>query len=412
MINFTKVPFILAASLMAACSNTVLDKSTQTVSKNQVVEHYTEIAYATYSDALVTAITMQKAIKRFIAAPSKDNLKQARKAWLAARIPYGQTEVFRFGNANVDEWEGKVNAWPLDEGLIDYVNLDSYEFEDGNRYGQANIISGTQAITMESLRGFHEIGGSEVNVATGYHAIEFLLWGQDLNQHPSDAGLRSYTDYLSGKNCTHDNCERRAQYLAVVTDLLVSDLKEMVNDWAPGQNNYRKTFVEQPSDTALRMMLFGMGSLSLGELAGERLNVPLLAHAQEDEHSCFSDNTHIDAAENARGIQNIYLGRYRRIDGSIINGSSLADLAAQSNANLAQQLTEEMQSTMAKSADIINAANTGEAFDQQIMAGNTQGNQRIRAMIIALKQQATTLQNLANAMGIKNLTPENSDSFN
>ena len=26
----------------------------------------------------------------------------------------------------------------------------------------------------------HEIGGNEANVATGYHAIEFLLWGQDL----------------------------------------------------------------------------------------------------------------------------------------------------------------------------------------------------------------------------------------
>jgi len=403
--------FIFFLSLISACANKSLVIPSATVTREQVNSHYTNIAYATYSDALITAKKLQSTIKQFISSPNQNNLNLAKQAWFEARVPYGQTEVFRFGNPNVDTWEGRVNAWPLDEGLIDYVDEDSYEFEDGNRYGQANIISGNQAISIEALRNFHEMGGAEVNVATGYHAIEFLLWGQDLNEKPTDAGLRSYTDYLTNGDCTHGNCERRAQYLSQVTSLLVNDLKDMVNDWAPGKNNYRKSFLSLEPEAALRIILFGMGSLSLGELAGERLNVSLLAHSQEDEHSCFSDNTHVDVNENARGIQNIYLGRYQRVDGSVINGPSIANLVAQSNNELAQQFTNEMQTTMKKSLEITNAARAGEAFDQQIKAGNKAGNERIRAMIIALKHQAATLQTVANEIGIKELSPQSSDSL-
>jgi putative iron-regulated protein len=403
--------FIIFISLITACTDKFLEIHTATVTKMQVTAHYTNMAYATYSDALVTAKKLQNTVELFISSPSQENLDLAKQAWFEARVPYGQTEVFRFGNPNVDAWEGKVNAWPLDEGLIDYVDDDSYEFEDGNRYGQANIISGNKPISSEALRSYHEIGSAEVNVATGYHAIEFLLWGQDLNKKPTDAGLRPYTDYLIGEDCTHGNCERRAQYLSKVTSLLVSDLKDMVNDWAPGKNNYRKRFLALEPDAALRIILFGMGSLSLGELAGERLNVSLLAHSQEDEHSCFSDNTHVDANENARGIQNIYLGHYQRIDGSVIKGPSVADLVAQSNSELAQKFANQMQTTMKKALVITNAARAGEAFDQQIKAGNKIGNERIRAMIIALKSQAATLQNIANEIGIKELSPQSSDSL-
>jgi putative iron-regulated protein len=185
----------------------------------------------------------------------------------------------------------------------------------------------------------------------------------------------------------------------------------MVNDWAPGKNNYRKRFLALEPDAALRIILFGMGSLSLGELAGERLNVSLLAHSQEDEQSCYSENKHVDANEKDPGIQNIYLGHYQRIDGSVIKGPSVADLVAQSNSELAQKFANQMQTTMKKALVITNAARAGEAFDQQIKAGNKIGNERIRAMIIALKNQAATLQNIANEIGIKELSPQSSDSL-
>lgn len=36
----------------------------------------------------------------------------------------------------------------------------------------------------------HMLDGVQANVATGYHAIEFLLWGQDLNGTNPGAGNR------------------------------------------------------------------------------------------------------------------------------------------------------------------------------------------------------------------------------
>ena len=159
-------------------------------------------------------------------------------------MPYQQTEVYRFGNVIVDEWEGKVNAWPLDEGLIDYVGAAYGGPTDENGLAVLNVIanpsfklSGADVdatnITPELLEStLHEADENEANVATGYHAIEFLLWGQDTNGFEHGAGMRSWTDYAAGDACTNNNCDRRADYLKAATDLLVSDLEWMTAQWA------------------------------------------------------------------------------------------------------------------------------------------------------------------------------------
>lgn len=380
------------------------------VSVKDVKETYTEIAHAAFADSLATAHTLKGRIDALVAGPSEETMESARKAWLAARIPYGQAEVFRFGNANVDDWEGKVNAWPLDEGLIDYV-ADKYEHEDGNKFATANMIGGTDKIDAKLLESWHEKGGSEANVATGYHAIEFLLWGQDLNKDPKDSGMRSYTDYVKGEGCTNGNCERRGQYLTTAANLLVSDLEDMVADWEAGKDNYRKKFMALDDKEALRRILFGMGSLSLGELAGERINVALLAHSQEDEHSCFSDNTHVDIVENARGIQNVFNGTYTRIDGDKVEGASLADLVAAKDKALSQKLADQLAVSQEKASQVVAAAEKGEHFDQQIRAGNEEGNARVKAVVGALRKQTGLIEEVSSALGIDNLNPETSDSF-
>ncbi len=380
------------------------------VTPKAVIQTYANIAYANYSDSLSTAKILQDKIKALIAKPSEQTQQDAKQAWLSARQSYGQTEVFRFGNPNVDQWEGQVNAWPLDEGLIDYVNDDLYDHEEGNRYANANIIASKEPLTAELLKSYQEKGGSEANVATGYHAIEFLLWGQDLNEKPNTAGQRPYTDYVSGSGCTHGNCERRAQYLQIVTDLLVSDLQTMVEAWSENKkDNYRAALLAVDEKEALRRMLFGMGSLSLGELAGQRMNVALLANSQEDEHSCFSDNTHSDIAANAQGIQNIYTGTYKRVDGSTLSGASLAQLLANQDNKLSQLLLEKLSITQQKAAAIVAAADKGEAFDQQIAPENKAGNERVQATIEALRSQTAEFETMARILGIEAVS---TDRFN
>lgn len=379
--------------------------ATPTVTPPQVIEQYSSIAYANYSDTLSSAKVLQSTINDFLAKPSAETQQAAKEAWLKARHIYSQTEVFRFGNPNVDEWEGRVNAWPLDEGLIDYVKTDAYEHEDGNKFATANIIAGTEPITAERLQSYQEKGGSEANVAIGYHAIEFLLWGQDLNDDPKQSGQRSYSDYLKDNNCTHGNCERRAEYLKTVTDLLVNDLETMVKDWEPNQNNYRKSFTALDESEAIRRMFFGMGSLSLGELAGQRMNVALIAHSQEDEHSCFSDNTHDDIRQNIQGIQNIYLGRYVKADGTTLEGFSLAQLVNSKNASADTELQNKLADSLKKAEAIVKTAQSGVAFDQQIAADATY-NAQVKATIDALKNQTAAIEAAATAVGVQNLNPE------
>ena len=196
------------AQAPAAASATAAPGAVDEAAGKAVVKHYAEMVHAVYSDSLSTAKTLQTAIDAFPAKPNDQTLMAAKQAWAAARVPYLQSEVFRFGNTIIDDWEGQVNAWPLDEGLIDYVDK-SYEHALGNPAASANIIANTevgrrrkgrrQGHHPEKLASLNELGGSEANVATGYHAIEFLLWGQDLNGTGPGAGNRPASDYRKAK---------------------------------------------------------------------------------------------------------------------------------------------------------------------------------------------------------------------
>lgn len=386
-----------------------------------VVKNYLDIAEATYGDALTTAKALQTAVDALIAKPSEATLKAAREAWIASRPSYSQSEAFRFGNSIIDDWEGAVNAWPLDEGLIDYVAKD-YQHAEGNAGATANIIANTEIqvgedkidvkeITGEKLKGLNELGGSEANVATGYHAIEFLIWGQDLNGTKPGAGDRKYTDYAQGKDCTNGHCDRRAAYLKAATDLLVADLEEMAGNFKSGvADNYRAKVEADTAENNLRKMFFGMGSLSLGELAGERMKVALEANSTEDEHDCFSDNTHNTLFFNAKSIRNIYTGEYKRTDGSVVKGPSLSDLVAKVDAAADTELKNDLANTEAKMQVIVDRAEKdGVHFDQMIAPEDKDDQQKIRDAIASLVKQTGAIEKAATAVGVQDLKPDNAD---
>ena len=408
------------AAAPAAASATQAAGAVDEAAAKAVVKHYSDIVYAVYSDSLSTAKTLQTAVDTFLANPNADTLAAARAAWVAARVPYLQSEVFRFGNTIIDDWEGQVNAWPLDEGLIDYVDK-SYEHALGNPGATANIIANTEIqvgedkidvkdLTPEKLASLNELGGSEANVATGYHAIEFLLWGQDLNGTGPGAGNRPASDYLEGAGATGGHNDRRRAYLKSVTQLLVNDLEEMVGNWKPEvADNYRATLEAEPVTNGLRKMLFGMGSLSLGELAGERMKVSLEANSPEDEHDCFSDNTHYSHFYDAKGIRNVYLGEYTRTDGTKLTGPSLSSLVAKVDPATDNTLKADLEATEAKIQVIVDHALKGEHYDQLIAADNTAGNQIVRDAIASLVKQTGAIEQAAGKLGITDLNPDTAD---
>ncbi|MEO0328249.1 MAG: imelysin family protein [Pseudomonadota bacterium] len=389
------------------------------VSAEAVLKNYADIALAKYEDSLTTAKALDAAIDAFIKNPSAEGQKAAKDAWIAARVPYQQTEAYRFGNAIVDDWEGRVNAWPLDEGLIDYVDASYGTESDENLLYNANLVANASitingdkvdatSITPALIQGLNEAGDIEANVTTGYHAIEFLLWGQDLNGNGDGAGNRPYTDF-SSEGCTNGNCERRADYLQAASKLLISDLEEMVGNWTDA-GEARKAVMENPGN-GVSTILTGMGSLSYGELAGERMKLGLLLHDPEEEHDCFADNTHNSHLYDAVGIQNVYLGAYKRVDGSTVSGPSLSEMVAEKDAGLDEELRGKLAATVDKMQAMASRAESVEAYDQMIGEGNTEGNATVQAAIDALVDQTRSIERVVSLLDLGSIEFEGSDSL-
>jgi putative iron-regulated protein len=382
-----------------------------------VLKTYADIAQAGYEDSLDTARTMKLAIDAFLSEPTEANLRAARASWIAARAPYMQTEAYRFGNAIVNDWEGRVNSWPLDEGLIDYVaEVYGTESPENDLY-VANVIKNvslsiggkkidTSKFTKELLADeLQEAGGVEANVATGYHAIEFLLWGQDLHGTEAGAGERPATDFDT-KNCSNGNCARRAEYLSTVTDLLIDDLAWMAEQWTPG-GDARKGVGE--GEKGLTTIMTGLGSLSYGELAGERIKLGLMIHDPEEEHDCFSDNTHASHFFDALGIRNVYLGRYRRADGSLVGGPSVSDLVKAKDPKVDAELRAKLDATMDAMNVMYLRALTTESYDQMIGEGNEEGNKVVQDVVDALLAQTKAIERAVAVLDLKAIEFEGSD---
>ncbi|WP_106753756.1 imelysin family protein [Pannonibacter carbonis] len=408
----------LRLALVAATALSAFPAVAKDVAPADVLATYQDVAAAAYADSLAGAKALKVAVDALVAKPSDETLAAARKAWIAARNPYQQTEAYRFGNAIVDDWEGKVNAWPLDEGLIDYVDTASYgDSSEENAFFVANVIANptlkvggveidareiTPALLAEKLQ---EAGEVEANVATGYHAIEFLLWGQDLNGTKAGAGNRPATDFDIAK-CTGGNCERRIAYLKAATDLLISDLEEMAKAWAPG-GAARMELKAKGEAGGLATILTGMGSLSYGELAGERMKLGLMLNDPEEEHDCFSDNTHMSHYNDVIGIRNVYFGTY----GGKVVGASLADLVKAKDPKLAEEMQAKLDKTLAAFEALKTRAETVEAYDQMIGEGNKDGNAVVQAAIDALVDQTKSIERVVATLGLEAIAFEGSDSL-
>lgn len=390
---------ITTACVLFSCSRDDDSSGTQSlnVSKSSFIESYAKIASANYSDSYNTALEMKTQIDAFLESPTQERLELARAAWVNARDFYGQTEAYREANGPIDNedllgTEGQINAWPLDEGYIDYV-INS----DGTFVQNGLIGDTTFALTEDAIIAKNEEGKDD-NISTGWHAIEFLLWGQDLNatadnlnvQDFSISGNRSFEDYTIA-----DFAARRSQYLQIVTNLLISDLNDLNNTWAIG-GSYRTDFENLSEDVALGNILNGIGFISNGEVALERID-PAIDEGQENEHSCFSDNTNNDMKANVQGINNIIVGAYTQANGSVLTGVSLIDLVNQENETVANQLDVAAQTTLSRLNTMLGLGqNFDEIVDQETLGSNGPAGQ----LSSALKQQGVAIAEAANQLGV------------
>lgn len=391
-------PHRLLLGLLIACGSVGCSSSTDDADdsalQQEVVDNYAKNVAANYADALKTAKSLQSSIHAFVEAPSAEGLADARSAWLAARDPYGLSEAYRFSQGPIDNDDSSddipdgpeplINSWPLDEGVIDYVAGEDGKPMEG---GMINLPDEYPTLDAETIAA-ENAKASETSITTGYHAIEFLLWGQDFNA--DGPGDRPYTDYVVGEGGTATNQDRRGQFLVAIADLLVDDLSEVNDAWLADEANYRADFVGGSPRAALGKMFLGLGSLAGAELSGERMGVAYKLKDQEDEHSCFSDNTLANLHNNAASIQGVLTGSYGKAD-----GPGLDDLIEKKDAALAQKLRDGIQEAL----DNLDAI-APTPFDQAIQGDNTPEREHIKAAIDALHTFTTDLQQAAKVLGV------------
>lgn len=379
---------------MTSCDDDIQDNTATDLIKSEIKTNYANLLYANYTDALTDAKALQTSLVTFTAEPTEANFEASKMAWLTSRESYGQTEAFRFSDGPIDDEdgpEGALNAWPLDEVYIDYVDGDETS-------GIINNLDGFPSITADVLEGLNESGG-EKNISIGYHAIEFLLWGQDLTAPDAElAGQRPYTDFVTGDNGTASNQSRRAAYINACADLIIIHLQSMVDAWdGSATSNYRADFMLLDDDQAVTNILTGIGILSKAELAGERIQVALELKDQEDEHSCFSDNTHRDIVQNAQGIFNVYQGTYTSTLGNSVTGSSIDALITVVDPALAAEI--KAQIVVAKAA--VEAIN--DPFDLAI--SSEEYRPAVAAAVTALRTLGDQFAAVGTALGY-NVTTE------
>ncbi|AXX95776.1 MULTISPECIES: imelysin family protein [Arcobacter] len=431
---------VAAIALTSNAATNTEPKKLEVTQVKSILEAYSDIALANYSDALKDAKALKTAIDTFSKNPTQANLDMAKKAWLESRESYGQTEIFRLANGPVDAeegWvaeaygslEGQINAWPLDENMIDYTVDADGKLTSGNIIdtvgkfnpgGEESKEVDVTKITADALTELNENGG-DANVSTGYHAIEFLLWGQDqdysnfmtdgITKGAMTAGQRALTDFTTDKNA-----KRRLAYLQAVTTKLVDDLTVITSAWeknVKGNNGLYQAALKGElkgkeasknieSSEALKQIIAGMGVFIKSELANERIAVAVLTPSEEDEHSCFSDNTHRDIVTNYLGFKNILTATYNGKK----YGKALLDATD-------KETKERIEKLMASIEDKINSidevAKTKAHFDYQIRPDNEQSK-----VIVKLKNEMRKLGdemvNVAAANGISLTTEDVTDA--
>lgn len=337
-----------------------------------VVARYAGHCHDAYRGCAAKGSQLQAAVTRFLAEPDAASLGAARAAWCAARLAYAATEVFRFYGGPIDAIEPLVNAWPIDESYIDAVvgRPDVGIVQDRVRFP----VLGPTVLQFANER------GGETNVSVGWHAIEFLLWGQDLAT--DGPGARPAADFVAGEG---RNAERRRQYLAVVTELLVTQLESLAAAWAPDAP-FRRQFEAAPA-TSLRQLLTGALVFSAFELAGERLAVAYETQDQEQEHCCFSDLTRDDLVANHDGLVAVLSGG---------DGASVLALVETRSPPAARELSAALQAAAAALWAI------PQPFDQAIRGDDAApGRVAIRAALAALDRQVEALAVAGRVLGFE-----------
>lgn len=400
----------LATAAIAAGSFFVapLSAMAQEVDPEEVVAHFADLALATYKDAVSSAETLKDDVSALLREPTQDNFDKARESWQTARIVYKQAELFRYASAQMADLSHRVDAHPIDEGFLDYVG-NEYAPSPDNPYSYFDLIAQPEIIIDGETYSWDDMsadfirdklnfaGGNEHNVAAGFAAIEFLLWGEDNGEGENGEGNRPLSDFDIA-NCPDASCNHRGTYLLSAIELLAADLSNMANKWDV-TGSARATFIENP-DQALNHILSAIGSVADIELVQDNLEAGLNGPDPQAELDTFSDYGYASHLLAARGILNTYLGEYYTLDGDALEGASLADLVAGTDAELDKQFRLAISVTAVRMRALIRYVRDDMPLDDIYASKDPDGVEKIDEVVAALHNEAGLAAKTADALGV------------
>lgn len=326
-----KIKFTLFFYVLFSFSFIVKSTYAANDSINSLANSYANLVSHYYNEVSLSTQEMHNAIIKFVQAPDNNSLTNAKNKWIAARSIYGITEAFRFYGGPIDGVnkygeegpEGLINAWPLNEAYIDYVKGSP----------NAGIINNLSLEINNDTIIAANMSEDDADVSSGWHAIEFLLWGQDFSLET--AGIREASDYLP----TNEINIRRRAYLVATSALLLEHINWLSMEWLENGEG-RKAFLNKNDPGGA--ILTGIATLAGFELSSERIATALDSGDPEDEHSCFSDQTHNDVKANFNGIINVYLGK--GLNGESFS-PSISEFVAKNNLKLHENILEIINET-------------------------------------------------------------------
>lgn len=189
------------------------------------------------NDSITESNSLRIAIQSFLQSPTEDNLATAREQWLISHKTYAQLEMFislghsnpgLFGNLLPTNFS--IDAQPTSPGYLDYFDA----------YTNSGIVNDIAVrLTAQTLRKQHGFSDPS-EVSLGFHAIEYLLWGE--------SGKRLATDYIAVQelNDSQKSAElriidlpnnRRRVLLNLLSVILTDDISKL------------KHQLENPTDT-------------------------------------------------------------------------------------------------------------------------------------------------------------------
>lgn len=302
---------LTSAMCMSSCSKDDEGGPSGSVTTTQVISGYVQSVVLPNLKALNdNATVMNISVEAFIAEKTQANLDAARKNWLSTRVAWEQSEAMLFGPVEDNNFDPRIDSWPVDFNAINQV------------------WNGTDEFTQPFVNAM-------ADELKGFHPIEYILFGQNGDAKPAD-----FTN------------PRQIEYLQAMSVNLKNITDSLYRDWTPAGDNFAKELLsagagsqKYTSQKAAMIEIANAMIGIIGEVGDSKLKQPFLAKDPTQAESPFSKNSFTDFTNNITGAQNVYLGQF----GSS-QGVSLSGFVAQYNKDLDTRIKARLSAVISNLA--------------------------------------------------------------